>query len=410
MSKSGQPKSLDLSATGAAPANASPEHKRFRTLMTRIEAARLRLERWRTELPVFAQRHAQQVAPAERRLALLQRQWAFELEQLLLGGRFSRSEQDTLSRCVAELAGMLLSSGRSAPEGQEGAADADDAPLRALHDRHAPQTFAEIEAQDRQLLRAHVEAATGVNLGDDDGPDDFEDWLARARTELGRAETAQAKSTQAESTPAEDAPHDATPPRRPGPESARRRKASAAEQRAQQDAAAATQSLREVYRKLASALHPDRIEPGATPEHRAQRTEQMARANAAYAAGDLLALFTLQLQVEQIDLARAGQLAAAQVRHVNRVLAEQLEEIDSDIAEREHAFCTTYGYLPDRRPDPQRLAPFLKEDLAELQIAERELQSQRRALQGDLRRARQVIKRIRADHRLADQFDDELLF
>lgn len=407
MSKPDKSRSLDLSATGAAPADASPEHKRFRTLMTRIDAARLRLERWRTELPVFAQRHAQQVAPAERRLAALQRQWAFELEQLLLSGRFSRSEQDTLSRWVAELAGMLLSSGKSAPEGEDGAADADadDAALRALHDRHAPQTFAEIEAQDCQLLRAHVAAATGVNLGDDDGQDDFEDWLARARTELGRDDAA-----QAESTPAEGDPADAPQPRRPGSESARRRKASAAEKRAQQDAAAATQSLREVYRKLASALHPDRVEPGATPEHRAQRTEQMARANAAYAAGDLLALLTLQLQVEQIDLARAGQLAAAQVRHFNRVLAEQLAEIDSDIAERERAFCTTYGYLPDRRPDPQRLAAFLKEDLAELEFAERELQSQRRALQVDLRRARQVIKRIRADHRLADQFGDELLF
>jgi hypothetical protein len=365
--------SLDIAAAAPATADASPEHKRFRSLLQRIEKARLQLQAWQTALPEFAQQHAEHIAPLERRWRAERQAWAFELEQLLLRERWSRQDQDTLARMIVELTRALMDSRSDEPEAE----------LKALHDRHADIAFDEDEAQSLQALRASIEAATGADLGDGDF-DNVEELMAHAREQLQQRA---AQDAEAAAAPAQ-----------------RRRKGQAAQRRAEADAAVATQSLREVYRKLAGALHPDRIDPAATPAQRAERTEQMARANAAYAAGDLLALLTLQLQVEQIDLAAAGRLAAAQVRHFNRVLAEQLKEIEHDIAEREHTFCSTYGYMPERRLDPARLAPFLKEDAEELLALQAQLREQRKLLLGEPRGAKRLLKQMAAEFRLIDRF------
>ena len=120
----------------------------------------------------------------------------------------------------------------------------------------------------------------------------------------------------------------------------------------------------------------------------------------------LLALLTLQLQVEQIDVARAGQLAATQVRQFNRVLNEQLREIEMDIAEREHAFSSTYGVELRQRPDPMKLAPHLKDAAARLISLELDLRDQRRALLGEPRSAKRWLKQMEAEFRLIDRYDE----
>ena len=70
-------------------------------------------------------------------------------------------------------------------------------------------------------------------------------------------------------------------------------------------------AVREIFRKLASALHPDReTDPG----ERARKTALMQRANVAYAANDLLGLLELQFEVDQIDASRWKRCAARSTR------------------------------------------------------------------------------------------------
>lgn len=367
---------LDLTAAGPDGAAASPEHRRFRSLLQRIEQARERLQAWREQLPQFAQLHTEHVQPIERRVSAARRAWAFELEQLVLRERFSREEQATLRRMITEICASFLTS--------DGADS--DPELKALHDSHADQGFDELQALALQALRERIEAMTDLDLGD--GPvASVEELMAQAREQ---------QQAQAERMAEEAAARQ--PPRR--------RKTTAAERREQAAAAQATQSVREVYRKLAAVLHPDRIAPDATPSERANRTAQMAQANAAYEAGDLLALLTLQLQVEQVDVARAGQLAAPQVRQFNQVLNEQLREIEMDIIEREHTFCRTYGFEPRQRPDPMNLARFLKQDAERLLAMEAALRNERRLLLGEPRTARRRLKQIAGDMRLMDRYDE----
>ena len=63
--------SLDIASAASAAAGGkalSPEHKRFQTLLGKIDKARERLQTWQQKLPLFAQMHEAQAAPVLARL------------------------------------------------------------------------------------------------------------------------------------------------------------------------------------------------------------------------------------------------------------------------------------------------------------------------------------------------------
>jgi hypothetical protein len=105
----------------------------------------------------------------------------------------------------------------------------------------------------------------------------------------------------------------------------------------------ASQSLRDVYRKLASALHPDR-EPD--PQERERKTALMQHANQAYASNNLLALLEMQLQAEQIDMARLASLDQRRLAHYITVLQEQLAELQQETRKLETWFRAAMGASP----------------------------------------------------------------
>lgn len=109
----------------------------------------------------------------------------------------------------------------------------------------------------------------------------------------------------------------------------RARRGQGAGQRQEAEAAQqATQSVREVFRKLASALHPDR-EPD--PDERARKNALMAQANAAHARADLLTLLELQLRTEQIDAEHLATVDDRRLQHYAKVLAQQVGQLQREI-------------------------------------------------------------------------------
>jgi hypothetical protein len=368
MSRSPAPQRHAVAIARAATADStSPEHKRFRKLLDQIEAARQRLADWQQQAPLFAQSHAEQVKPLQERHDAALRAWTFEMEQLLLARKWSRADAATLGREIRDLAAMLLDAGGDDPE------------LEALHDRHAEMSFEQEERQQFDRVKGMLEAVSGADLGDAEG-ESMDELMQRAHRRMAE----QAQAAQAG---------------RP-----RKTRQTAAEKRAAADAAVASASVRDVYRKLASALHPDRAPADASAEQRKQRHAQMAQANAAYAAGDLLALLTLQLQIEQVDAAHVASVTASQVRHFNRLLAEQLAELQAEIEGRELAFSASYGILPSGRLDPNRLGRLLKDAVHEILAAEQRLQAEQRALRGAPGVVKAWMARRRHEHRL-DDFD-----
>ncbi|MBL8329476.1 MAG: hypothetical protein JNJ71_11525 [Rubrivivax sp.] len=366
---------LARSVVGTAPSGESREHRRFQQLLQRIDDARARLALWQEQLPLFAQSHQERVEPVRQRLLARRREWVFELEQLMLGRKWGKAERQTLEMLIVDQALDLI----------EETADEDAAELKALYQRITGTAFEALAQQQVDALKAALEEVSGLDLGDEPA-ESIEQLMQRAHAHM-HAQM-----------------HD--PAASAGPDHGRSRRkgrGSAAQKKAQLEADRISQTVKEVYRKLAGALHPDRAPADASPAQRALMGERMARANAAYAAGDLLSLLSLQLEIEQVDLSRPAQLPLEQVRHFNRVLAEQLRELDLEIQERELTFQRSFGYGGSRRIDPSKLGKWLTEDLRQLLAAEASLTHDQRVLRNDPTGARWLLKEIAAERRFEDE-------
>ncbi len=117
--------------------------------------------------------------------------------------------------------------------------------------------------------------------------------------------------------------------------------------------------MREVFRKLASALHPDRE---TDPAQRDAKTAMMQRANQAYAANDLLALLELQLEIEQVDAGHVASASPQRLKHYNKVLAEQLAELKDEVDGVEMGFFIDFGVEPGRAMNPAKLLTMINEN------------------------------------------------
>ena len=90
-----------------------------------------------------------------------------------------------------------------------------------------------------------------------------------------------------------------------------------------------TKAVRALYMDLVKAFHPDR-EPDEAEKIR--KTIIMQRVTEAYEKSDLLGLFRLQLEFERIDQAHLEKLAETQLQYYNKILKQQTEELDTQLA------------------------------------------------------------------------------
>jgi hypothetical protein len=374
---------LHIATAAAREQPASPEHRRFKALLTKIEAARQRLAAWHEQAPLFARAHAERVRPELARLHAARRAWALELERIALGP-WAKPDRETPSRLLCDLCGALL---------EAGDAGAPDEEIKALYNRFAEVDFDTEARLQVQAMNAKLEAMSDIDLGAEP-VHSVDELMERMQAEMARLRDAGAG-------PAVDADAQGAHRRRAPPKTK-----TAAQRRAEEDAKRISQTVREVYRKLAAALHPDRIGAEVAPAERAERTARMQRANSAYEAGDLLALLTLQLEIEQVDVAHAASVAASQVKHFNKVLAEQLREIEAEIDERQMALCASYGLVVHERLKPEQLGALLKEELRELAAASAELAGEQRALRGAPAVARRWLKHRRAEIKFEERMGD----
>lgn len=313
-------------STGEAGAAPTPQQKRFNTLIRQIEQARQNLAAWQDNIALYYDAHAQVLQPLQTEVIAARRQWVFVLADLHGRRGWTRAERDTLRELICGGAGELLDM-----------CEDEDEEVKALYARHAGVDF-DTERQEMVLeLKSLTEAMTGLDLGDDEGMKTDADLFERVQQGLqGRAAAEEAERSAA---------------------GARRRK-SAAQQRREAAAKQATQSVREIFRKLASALHPDRE---TDERERAVKTVLMQKVNQAYAANDLLTLLQLQLQIEQIDTAHLANVSAQRLTHYNHVLSEQLKELRAEIESVEMSFRIGAGLEAGLGMDPRKLGRLVEQ-------------------------------------------------
>jgi hypothetical protein len=186
-------------------------------------------------------------------------------------------------------------------------------------------TFADAQAEGRQEFVDMVQGVTGIDLGDDALGDSQEELMRRLHQKMDEQQHADDLTAAFGQTPHSQA------------------RLSKAEAKRQAQAELTSQSIRDIYRKLVSALHPDR-EPDA--EKRAVRTALMQRTNEAYEKKDLLGLLTLQLETAQIDANDIAATAPARLKLYNKALAEQLADIQAEVQHLEYGFRMDFGVAP----------------------------------------------------------------
>jgi PIN domain nuclease of toxin-antitoxin system len=316
------------------------DQKRFNTLVRQIEQARTTLRAWQDNIARYAQAHVQVLVPLQAQLRATRRQWIFALQALIGGRGWTRAERETMNELVCEAAGELLE------------ADDGDAELKALFARHAQADFDAERLQALHALKELTESMTGLDLGDEAGIASEDELLRRLHQGMQQQAAAADVRREAKAT---------------------RRGKTAAQQRREDDAQQATQSVREVFRKLASALHPDRE----TDLHQREvKTALMQEVNQAYARNDLLALLELQLRIEQVDAGHMTQADARRVKHYNKVLTEQLGELRLEIEHVEMGFRVNFGLEPGWGVDPRKLGLLLQQQARRLQAEQAQIQQE----------------------------------
>ncbi len=297
----------------------TPEQERFNFLIAQIEKARTALAEWEAAMAVFRQLRLQKLQPLHDSLSRACRESVFALDRLIDQAGWSRAERAELREILRGTADVLLE--------LNGA----DEEIKALYDKHSEVDFDTAKQDELQRLKAEAEEFTGLDLGDDDGILSEEDLVERVYRGMAAKEAADAAREDAK---------------------AQRRRESAAKRRGDDSAQLARQSLREIYRRLASAVHPDRE---ADPVRREEKNALMQRINQAYAANDLLTLFEAQMQIEQLDAGAVAKVSQQRLRQYNRLLAEQLGKSKEALRDLKVAFCLDHGLDEYGGVTPQKL-------------------------------------------------------
>ncbi|MDP1693375.1 MAG: J domain-containing protein [Burkholderiaceae bacterium] len=320
---------LALAASAERPL--TPQQRKFNQLVRKIEQARAELLAWQEQAPLFAQAHDQRMRPLQGEYAACQQAMVRKLDAMLARTGWTKAQRGTMCQILCSVAGQLLEDEQT----DAGLATA----IKALYDKHADIDFDTENRESIAAMKNLLETITGVDLGDE-ALETEEGLFARTQERL------RAKVQDDKRDP---------PPRPARPSAAARRREAEAEQ--------ATQSMREVYRKLASALHPDRAADG--PD-RVARTALMQRVNQAYDAKDLLALFALQLEIEQVDMEHLARATAECAQHYNRVLADQLAALQAQIQARRAVFYMDFEIDPFLRLNPHKLGMLLEREASAL--------------------------------------------
>jgi hypothetical protein len=222
----------------------------------------------------------------------------------------------------------------------------DDA-LKAVFNRHSASDYDEGAAEQVSAMKAELEEWLGQSLGRDEDFSSSQDLLRHARRKLAdlQAQEAARKEARAE--------------RRA--ERAKAKKPAATLLRRETLQAELKQSLREIYRKLASALHPDR-EPD--PELKLRKTAMLQAVNQAYDKQDLLHLLEVQVELQQLDRNGFNDLGDVRLRHYNKLLREQLDELEQELAQTESQFAHGYDVALGPQPTPESALATLKAAIA----------------------------------------------
>jgi hypothetical protein len=358
-------------------ANLSKGQLTFNKLVKQIATSREKLARWQAFLLTFEHRVASEHAPLIETFRALQAKIVRVFDKALDRKGLTKSEQNVLRQLICEMAEHLI-------------VDTDSEELKAIYNKHSGSDFDAEEEAAVDSMKAAIEKMYGVDLGAMGNSADLnspEDILAHLQEQMESESQLREEEKEKHETRRKTA------------------KQLAKEAKLKAEADQTSLSIREVYRKLVSALHPDR-EPDT--KERERKTGLMQRVNQAYEKKDLLQLLELQLELEQIDAATIANLSEDRLKHFNKILQDQLTELQDEIEYEEMPLRVRFN-LPNRDIDPDVVMSRLTREVRELKrnvkLIEEDLLAAR-----DLAALKSLIKDYKRDAKERAKYDEDDLF
>ena len=316
-------------------ATLSPAQKKFNGLIKKIDAQKKLLAEWQESLARCQQDALTKLEPLKKTLSEHQAEMVLLLDRLFTGHKFTRKQQQKLSHLICETCDELISLRQR-----------DD--LKPLYNKYSADDF-DAQAQEAEdmaadFLKTMMEETFGIELGDDEFDLDPRDPRGAAERLAGKIKQRQ---EQVEA-----------------PRCKKTAKQLAKEAREREEAAHVSKSVQAVYRQLVAALHPDR-EPD--PAECERKTELMKKVTVAYGNKDLLQLLELQLAVEQIDQGTLNNIAEDRLKHYNKVLQNQLDELREEAMLMEMQIGSLLQVAPFEVLSPRRITLMLKDDIRTMQ-------------------------------------------
>ena len=267
----------------------TPAQRSFKRWVAEIEASEKRLQELGGLLDAFRPLFAKKLNPLQDARDVINHEMALFLDEKLLRKGWTATQRKTMRELLCDVAELLF-----------GSAYHDE--MVALFDRYNDVSVADLAAAEKSEFIDEFEKILGVELDADAvGERATEEMLREALRQLQQEDQERAHAAA----------------RRGGKQSARA-------VQAEQQAVEAGKLLKEIYRKLTSALHPDR-EPDI--DERARKTVLMSEVNKAYADQNLLKLLHLQLQAVKVDSRAAATMADEKLRVINQSLSQQQQEL-----------------------------------------------------------------------------------
>lgn len=348
----------------------------FNTLIEKIGKRRATLADWEVFGHDYRRKFNNELLPLQASFDALRVHLVKRLDQSHDAKGLTKAERRTIEDLINLVAGDLL-------------AAVDDPDIVEIHRRYNV-TSAEEESAAISEMREAMQEILGVDIPEDMNFTSPEDMYRHLQEHLDQEEERDRLREQAK------AEHRARRKQSP--------KRAAAEERARAEEAEVHLSIREVYRKLASALHPDR-EPD--PVERERKAALMQRVNQAYASKSLLDLLELQLELEHIDQAMLESVGDDRLKRWNKILKEQLRGLDQELAEVKAEYAMRTGMKPGHPVSPRNVNYALNQQIHQLRDGVRAFEYDLRVFD-DLGRLKAWLKAMKQE--LAFQADYDRRF
>ncbi len=318
----------------------SKAQKLFNSLIKKIETEKKLLLEWQTTMPEYQRKYDKDydsiwdIYNAERVEMVQILDIAYENKM------FKKAEKQKISHIIVDITANLI-----AEHGKED--------LKELHDKYSDDDFDTLNQESKEVaaefMKSMMKGFYGIDIGDDIDLSSADKIKAILEEKLKDAKLQDAEKIN----------------RRSSQQANRKKTAKQLEKEArqQQEEQSVSQSIREVYRRLTSALHPDREQD---PLERERKTGIMQRVNAAYAKKDLLGLLELQMEAEQIDQSHLNNIAEDRLKNFNKILNEQLSELIQENALISQQFKLQLNLPPYMLLTPKTLMKQLQQDIRDL--------------------------------------------